>query len=112
MENEGERLTAYPDTNGTWTIGIGHTGPEVYKGLTITQEASRKLLVADVATAADTVIRVVRVALTGPQLDALIALTFNIGVPRFLTSTVLRRVNAGDFANVPNACGSKRPSTV
>ena len=38
---EGCKLTAYPDpaTGGDpWTIGYGHTGNDVYPGLTITQE--------------------------------------------------------------------------
>jgi lysozyme len=75
----------------------------VVKGYTITLTKSRSLLTADVAEAADVVTRSVRVALTGPQLDALIALCFNIGGPRFLSSTVLHRVNAQDFKNVPAA---------
>lgn len=37
---EGVRTTAYLDTEGVWTIGIGHTSaagaPKVTKGLTIT----------------------------------------------------------------------------
>jgi lysozyme len=36
VREEGVRFEAYPDplTNGDpWTIGIGHTGPEVHKGL-------------------------------------------------------------------------------
>lgn len=31
---EGCRSDAYLDTRGIWTIGIGHTGPEVHEGLT------------------------------------------------------------------------------
>ncbi len=33
---EGLKLTAYRDSGGVWTIGYGHTGPEVQEGLTIT----------------------------------------------------------------------------
>ena len=36
--NEGCRLTAYQDTLGIWTIGYGHTGPEVCEGLVWTQD--------------------------------------------------------------------------
>ncbi|WP_425601692.1 glycoside hydrolase family protein [Dyella subtropica] len=32
MEAEGERLTAYKNTKGIWTIGVGHAGPEVEPG--------------------------------------------------------------------------------
>jgi GH24 family phage-related lysozyme (muramidase) len=33
---EACRLTAYLDSTGHWTIGYGHTGPEVVRGMTIT----------------------------------------------------------------------------
>lgn len=32
---EGRRLVAYRCSAGVWTIGVGHTGPEVHEGLTI-----------------------------------------------------------------------------
>ena len=34
---ESCRLTAYQDLKGIWTIGWGHTGPEVVEGLVWTQ---------------------------------------------------------------------------
>lgn len=34
ISEEGFRNTAYQDTLGVWTIGVGHTGPEVHDGLT------------------------------------------------------------------------------
>ena len=41
---EGVRLTAYQDTGGVWTIGVGETGPEVKQGLTITYEQAMEML--------------------------------------------------------------------
>jgi len=41
---EGVRLTAYQDTGGVWTIGVGETGPEVKQGLTITYEQAMGML--------------------------------------------------------------------
>ena len=50
---EGERLMAYADVIGVWTIGVGHTGTvdgiSITKGMTITAEKSRVLMIADVA---------------------------------------------------------------
>ncbi len=46
---EGLKLEAYQDSGGVWTIGYGHTGPEVVKGLTITAEQAEVLLRADAA---------------------------------------------------------------
>ncbi|WP_345776427.1 lysozyme [Rhodanobacter sp. A1T4] len=98
---EGERLVAYLDTNGTLTIGVGHTGPDVTKGLRITPERSRQLLQADLSTAVTCVNRYVRVPLTEAQWIALVSFTFNEGIRRFQTSTLLRLLNAGDYAAVP-----------
>ena len=47
--DEGLRLTAYQDGGGVWTIGYGHTGPEVHAGLTWTQAKAEQQLAADIA---------------------------------------------------------------
>jgi len=49
--DEGLRLKAYPDPlsgGPPWTIGYGHTGPEVHKGLVWTQEQAETALLADI----------------------------------------------------------------
>ena len=46
---EGLRLTAYQDIVGVWTIGYGHTGPDVKPGLAITRQQADQLLVNDLA---------------------------------------------------------------
>ena len=100
---EGLRLKAYRDDGGTWTIGYGHTGPEIHNGYQITAERAEQLLVRDIAWATDTVRRAVRVSLTEEQRAALISLTFNIGSGGFLTSTVFRRLNAGNYEGAADA---------
>ena len=55
---EGCRLSAYPDPasgGAPWTIGYGHTGPDVVPGLTITQQQADALLQKDVADAANAI---------------------------------------------------------
>ena len=44
---EGCKLTAYKDSGGVWTIGIGHTGPDVYEGLIIDKDKAEVLLIKD-----------------------------------------------------------------
>ena len=44
---EGERLEAYQDSGGVWTIGMGHTGSDVHPGMKITSERSAELLAQD-----------------------------------------------------------------
>ena len=101
MNAEGERLVAYKDTRGTWTIGVGHTGPEVHQGMTITREQSRAYLLHDVEIADKAVRELVRVPLTDNQRFALVSFVFNLGRSRLATSTLLRLLNAGDYASVP-----------
>jgi lysozyme len=95
---EGLRLTAYQDSVGVWTIGYGHTGPDVYPGLTITQIEAETLLLKDVAIAAGSVNRLVTVPLDQNEFDALVDFVFNLGTGAFAGSTLLRDLNAGNFA--------------
>jgi lysozyme len=46
---EGVRLTAYQDSGGVWTVGFGHTGPDVVQGYTISMDTASALLQADAA---------------------------------------------------------------
>jgi lysozyme len=95
---EGCRLTAYQDVAGVWTIGYGHTGPDVSPGLTITQAQAEQLLQQDAASAAACVNQAVTVALNQDEFDALVDFVFNIGRGAFQASTMLRDLNSGDFA--------------
>lgn len=101
-QREGVRLKAYKDTKGIWTIGVGHIA-QVHEGMTITQAQCDKLLAQDLQIAEDAINRSVKVSLTQDQFDALVSLTFNIGVHAFETSTCLRRLNAGHYADAASA---------
>jgi len=94
---EGVRLTAHQDQVGVWTIGYGHTGPDVHGGLAITQEQANDLLMGDVSHAAAAVNRLVTVPLTQDQFDALVDFVFNVGIGNFGSSTLLRELNASNF---------------
>jgi lysozyme len=51
--DEGLRLEAYPDPlsgGDPWTIGYGHTGPEVRQGVVWTQEQCDAALVSDITS--------------------------------------------------------------
>lgn len=96
---EGCRLTAYQDQVGIWTIGYGHTGAEITKGLTITEEQASALLAADVAGAVACVNQSVKVAINQNQFDALVDFVFNLGCAAFSQSTLLRLLNAGHLSD-------------
>ena len=92
---EGLRLFAYKCPAGVWTIGYGHTGPDVHPKLQITKERADMLLQQDVLWACKAVADNVKVALTDNQFSALVSLVFNIGESAFKKSTILRMVNEG-----------------
>lgn len=97
-EFERLRLKAYPDpaTGGDpWTIGVGHTGPDVYPGLVIDEAQADELLRQDI----EKFERCVGIAvndLTQQQFDACVALAFNIGCGAFAQSTLARKLAEGD----------------
>ena len=95
---EACRLEAYQDGAGIWTIGYGHTGADVQAGMVITQDIAERLLLGDVWFAASCVNRVVKVALTQGEFDALVDFVFNVGIGNFSHSTMLDYLNQGNYA--------------
>ncbi|HXF12271.1 MAG TPA: lysozyme [Terriglobales bacterium] len=96
---EGLKLAAYRDQGGVWTIGYGHTGPDVHEGLTITTEQAEALLVDDLANAVACVNRQVTGTINQNQFDALVDFAFNLGCETLGRSTLLRCVNSGAFTS-------------
>ncbi|EMG7910472.1 lysozyme [Enterobacter cloacae] len=101
-EFEGCKLTAYQDSVGVWTIGYGWTQPvdgkPIRAGMTIKQETAERLLKTGLVSYESDVCRLVKVGLTQGQFDALVSFTYNLGARSLSTSTLLRKLNAGDYA--------------
>lgn len=97
---EGVRNKAYLDTRGIPTIGVGHTGPEVRLGLTWTREQVTEALRADVKRCEDAINLYCVQELKQHQFDALVSFIFNVGVYAFMRSTMLRKLNQGDYDGV------------
>ena len=95
---EGCQLEAYQCPAGKWTVGYGHTGPDVYKGLKIDQARADQLLMLDLQSAQNTVNNLVEPQISQNQFDALCDFVFNVGAGNFGTSTLLKKVNAQDYA--------------
>lgn len=94
---EGCRLTAYQDSVGLWTCGYGHRFG-VHEGTTCTPDQAGAWLAEDVQSAVGSVNRLVKVTLTQPEFDACCDFVFNVGVGNFAGSTMLKKLNAGDYA--------------
>nr|WP_199065153.1 lysozyme [Chromobacterium sp. ASV5] len=94
---EGLRLIAYQDVVGVWTIGYGHTGPDVRAGMIITQTQADQLLQQDLTKFEAGVSRLVNVSLQQNQFDALVSFSYNLGLGNLQSSTLLKLLNAGDY---------------
>ena len=105
---EGCKLSAYRDSGGVWTIGWGHTGPDVVEGLVITLDQAKFLLRQDAAHAVrrlELVLTATAIAgLAEHEWAALISFAFNLGVgpipPKALWQ-IWTDVKAGRVDQVP-----------
>jgi len=105
---EGLQTKVYADPktgSAPYTVGYGHTGPDVHLGAIWAVKACEDALVTDITHAWDAVARLLSLSPTSQgQLDALVSFAFNVGVygtpqhPKLRESTLLRKHKAGDFA--------------
>ncbi len=98
---EGFRAKAAELPDGRWTIGYGHT-KSARPGAEITEADADALLIYDVAAVTAAINEWVFSPLTQHQFDSLVGFVFNIGLPNFRRSSVLRRLNEG--AHLQAAC--------
>ena len=106
----------YKDVVGLPTIGYGHllTRTELSTGrlftgkesiswrLGLTEQQADDLLDRDLDRFENAVNRYVNIKLKQHQFEALVSFAFNVGVNAFKNSTLLKRVNAKNFTDVPN----------
>lgn len=95
LNHEGVALPAYVDPVGVVTVCAGHTRTaELGQHKTLAQ--CEQLLKEDTVYAEAVVKRNVRVEITQEQYDSLVSFVFNVGPSAFASSTLLRKLNAGD----------------
>lgn len=99
---EGYRANAYLCPAKVWTIGYGHTGPEVTNGLACTKRQAELWLKEDLATAGAKVRRLIGPVtdeLTDNQYGALCSFVLNLGAdPKW---TLWKKLKARDFDAIP-----------
>ena len=102
---EGCKLKAYRCPANVCTIGYGHTSaagaPQVADGMIITQADAEDILKRDIVKYEIAVMDLVKVKLTQNQFDVLVDFAYNAGVGNLKSSTMLKKVNAGDLDAVP-----------
>lgn len=100
--SEGVVTTAYRDSVGVWTLGIGHTksagspDPKAYIGREISIPDILEIFERDLKVFEKIVNSSVRVPLKQHEFDALVHFVYNIGGPGFKKSKLLQNLNAGN----------------
>ena len=95
---EGFSSVPYNDGVGVMTIGYGHALRKNDKHLNkVTEEQAVEILKEDVSIAVKHVNNLVKVDITQNQFDALVSFAFNVGVGNLKNSTLLKKLNQGDY---------------
>ena len=103
-EFEGMRLVGYLCPAGIPTVGLGHTGPEVKRGMKITEAQAWAYFHKDIQKFERGVLQALAGApVTQSQFDAMVSLAFNIGVGAFARSSVLRNHKAKRYTLAANS---------
>lgn len=105
QSQEGIKYTTYLDPVGIPTVCAGVTGPDVKMGKTYTKQECDALLYKHMQPAIKAVDESVKVKLNDYQKAALYSFTYNAGVGAFKSSTMLKKLNAG---NTKGACDELR----
>jgi lysozyme len=116
IDSEGSKQEVYLDQAGLPTIGVGHclTRSEISSGKIelsdgsiidirnnrISQANIKRLLQDDLISREALINRLVKVPLAQGQLDALVHFVFNVGNGAFKNSTLLKKLNSGDYSAV------------
>ena len=98
---EGVILHSYLCPANKLTIGWGHTGSDVKKGMIITEEEAENLLKKDLKKIEDKLNYTLEhdnVTLNQNQFDACISFIFNLGFSAFIFSTLYKKLKQGDYA--------------
>lgn len=97
---EGCELYAYKCPAGVWTIGYGHT-KGVEPGMQITEQDAEDMLKEELIEYESYINDLVTVGLNQNQFDAMVSWVYNLGAGNLKASTLLKVLNAGDYAGVP-----------
>lgn len=99
VKEEGTRRTAYKDTKGLWTIGVGHLiilpQEEHLLKANLNDKQIEDLLINDLAIAENEVNRI-RTPLSQNQFDALVSICFNVGIGNFRKSQLAQAIRDGN----------------
>jgi lysozyme len=99
---EGCELEAYKCAAGVWTIGYGHT-KDVQEGDVWDKEKAEFMLWRELEDEYEVYVNdLVTVPINQSQFDALVSWVYNLGPANLKNSTMLKKLNAGEYEEVPS----------
>lgn len=99
---EGTEYEPYYDIVGVLTVCNGYTGPDIIPGKTYGKEECDMLLKKELTEHGMGVLKCTKVPLNQNQYDAFASFTYNVGVGAYCKSTLLRKLNSGDYTGACN----------
>lgn len=97
---EGKRHKAYRDSEGNWTIGVGHLIKRQTRDLLhreLSEEEVMAILHLDLEKCTKALESSLNAGVTRPQINALLSLCHNIGPDNFTRSDVMKYLNQGNI---------------
>lgn len=80
-----------------WTVGYGQTGQGIRFGTKWTEQQARDALMRECSQRWVAIQKLVTAPLAIPQAVALVSFVYNLGEAAFASSTLRRKINAGDY---------------
>lgn len=109
---EGCELEAYKCAAGVWTIGYGHT-KDIQEGDKWSQDKADFMLWRELEEEYEKYVHdFVHVPLNQSQFDALVSWTYNLGPANLKASTMLKKLNNGEYEEVPAQMARWNKATV
>lgn len=93
------KTTSYNDGGGHRTIGYGFKN---YKSSSMSCKTAEKILIQKISEIKKFLNEEIQIKLSREQKAALISLVFNIGIPAFQKSTLLKSIKTGNFKSAEN----------
>ena len=100
---EGREYVPYKDVVGIITVCDGHTGNDIIINKRYSDAECDALTKADLERIAKQVNPSIKVKTTETQLAAIYSFSYNVGANAFIKSTMLKKLNAGDYAGACDA---------
>ena len=97
---EGKRHRAYQDSEGNWTIGVGHLIKRQTRHLLhreLSEDEVMAILHQDLEKCTTALESSLNAGVTRPQINALLSLCHNIGPDNFARSEVIKYLNQGNI---------------